>query len=183
MPCRWVLQLSFSAFEPSTLGVLGASFPVLRNHTYMCQGRHVFMVGVCFRDVNLSSFFCMACATSFCLVCKCSAGRYVCELQTILAFSLVPMCALEECRRVSISQDMNSPSCAVILACSLSLWMWMLESLKNRAAEVLRGLRTRPKLPSCRIVFCQLACKSLAFANGIYTLWPPSSANTGYETL
>ena len=105
------------------------------------------MFGVCFRGVNLSSFFYMACATSFCLVCRCSVGRYVCELQAILAFSLAPMCALEDCLRVSISQDMNSPSCAAILACSLSLWMWMLESLKKRAAKVLRGSRKRPKAP------------------------------------
>ena len=64
--------------------------------SYMCQGRHVFMFGVCFRDVNLSSYLTWLARPHSSLVAGCSAGRYVRELQAILAFSVVPIGALED---------------------------------------------------------------------------------------
>ena len=139
--CRWVLWFLFSCLASRTLAVLFFQGQALHS----CTRLHVS--GTSFHDrrvlqgceVFLLSY--MACATSFS-----SVRRVLCVSCFHFRHSLIQA-------RLRFSS-----------------WMWMLETPKKREAKVLRGLHKHPKFHIVLvIVFCHLACKSLALANEIYT--------------
>ena len=115
--CRWVLWFLFSCLGSSSLGVLffRARLCILAQ-AYMCQGHH-FLIGVCFKDVNFSSYPTW--------LARPHSASFEGSLRIVFSFPT--------------QSHPSTPSS------SFSSWMWTLETHKKREAEVLRGLHKHPK--------------------------------------